>query len=97
MVAGRVDDVVVDVDGGGALELRAHRLDGVARELLVGERTPVDTFEDCPTRIDSRRWSTIGLNDHLVFAAHTEGQLSMREQRGHTKGGDRRQHRVPGV
>ena len=97
VITGRVDDVVVDVDGGSTLELRAHRLDGVARELLVGERTPVDTFEDCPTRIDSRRWSTIGLDDDLVFTSYVKSQLSMREQRGHAEGGDRRQHRVPGV
>ena len=96
MITGRVDDVVVDIDGRGALELRTHRLDGVARELLVGERTPVSTFEDCPACIDPGRRSSIGLNDHLVFAAHTEGQLSMRKQRGHPEGGDRRQHRVPG-
>ena len=97
MVAGRIDDVVVDVDGGGALELRAHRLDGVARELLVCERTPIGTFKDCPARIDPRCRLAVGLDDHLVFAPHAEAQLSMREQRGHAEGGDRRQHRVPGV
>ena len=98
VIAGRIDDVVVDVHGGGALELRAHRLDGVARELLIGERTPVDAFEDCAARIDPRRRLSVGLDAHLVvFTSHTEGQLSMREQRGHAKGGDRRQHRVPGV
>ena len=97
VVADRVDDVVVDVHGGGTLELRAHRLDGVARELLIGERTPVGAFEDCTTRIDPGRRSAVGLDDHLVFAAHMKGQLSMREQRSHAEGGDRRQHRVPGV
>ena len=97
VITGRIDDVVVDIDGRGALELRAHRLDGVARELLVGERTPVGTFEDCPTRIDPRRRSSIGLDDDLVFASYVKGQLAMREQRGHPEGGDRRQHRVPGV
>ena len=97
VVAGRVDDVVVDVHGGGALELRAHHLNGVLFQLLVGERTPIGAFEDCPARIDPGAGLPICFDDDLVLASHTEGQLSMREQRGHAKGGDRRQHRVPGV
>ena len=97
VITGRVDDVVVDVDGGGALELRAHHLNGVLFQLLVGERTPIGAFEDCPARIDPGGGLPICFDDDLVLASHTEGQLSMREQRGHAKGRDRRQHRVPGV
>ena len=97
VVARRIDDVVVDVHGGGTLEPRAHCLDVVLCQFRVSKGDGVLVCQDCATRINSQRRSAIGLDNDLVFAAYVKGQLLMREQRGHTEGGNRRKHRVPGV